>query len=294
MNVKRNIPVFVIVFAAGTLLLCPRPASSNERLDAVKTMFASAEYEGALAALDAFDAEDNSPDADRVVSAQYRALCLVALGRTADAEAAMEQAIRLDPHTVVDEQMVAPRVVQMFRNVRQRVLPGVIQDRFTAARAAFHEGSADAPRLFEEVVSLSDDAVIKVSNPELANNVRLLAEGFLDLLQAQVAAEPAPVETAAAAPAAPAAPAPVVEARPVSEVLPPWPLAVSPPDTVGRLELVIDAQGRVEKATMLASIHPLYDLPLLQAARGWQYQPATQAGRAIQSRRVLSIRIRQP
>jgi TonB family protein len=59
----------------------------------------------------------------------------------------------------------------------------------------------------------------------------------------------------------------------------------------GRLELVIDTDGRVESATLLDSVHPSYDQVLLRAAREWTYEPALKDGQPVKFRKVLAINV---
>src|SRR5215831_15967287 len=61
-----------------------------------RDLYASAAYEDALALLNRVPETSRPPDEARAVS-QYRVFCLLALGRTSEAERAMETMIMRDP-----------------------------------------------------------------------------------------------------------------------------------------------------------------------------------------------------
>lgn len=116
-----------------------------------------------------------------------------------------------------------------------------------------------------------------------------------------------PVAPPAAAAAAPAAslPAPTVTeiviyseadalVQPPVDVqrrLPPW----SPPPALARmafrgaLEVIIDETGGVASASIVESVHPIYDTSLVEAARRWRFQPATREGLAVPYRKTFEI-----
>ena len=65
-------------------------------IDAAKELYASAEYERALAMLDSLKASEQTY-ADQQTIELYRALCLVATGKEADARGVMEGLVKLNP-----------------------------------------------------------------------------------------------------------------------------------------------------------------------------------------------------
>src|SRR5438034_11835666 len=71
----------LLVFIATT------PCYAQESLTAARDLYASAAYEDALIVLDRLAAANNAPD--RFSINQYRAFCLLALGRATDAERAI-------------------------------------------------------------------------------------------------------------------------------------------------------------------------------------------------------------
>ena len=74
--------------------------ADQDALNAARDLYASAAYEDALAVLNRMpEATTRTPDEARTLS-QYRAFCLLALGRTAEAERAIETMITRDnPNT---------------------------------------------------------------------------------------------------------------------------------------------------------------------------------------------------
>jgi len=81
----------MIIGLAGAFLVVAlsTAAQSQSGLDAARDLYVAADYEAALAAFDRLasdeDATAATPDIDR-----YRALCLIALGRAAEADQVIE------------------------------------------------------------------------------------------------------------------------------------------------------------------------------------------------------------
>jgi len=59
---------------------------------------------------------------------EYRAFCLLALGRTAEAERAMEAVVAAAPSFRPTDADLSPRVRAVFSDVRRRTLPRIIQE----------------------------------------------------------------------------------------------------------------------------------------------------------------------
>jgi TonB family protein len=55
------------------------------------------------------------------------------------------------------------------------------------------------------------------------------------------------------------------------------------------LDIVIDENGRVERAEVRKSVDRLYETQLVAATRGWRYTPATQGGRPVKYLRTLEV-----
>ncbi len=281
-------------------------AAPQGPLGAAKDLYASARYDEALSVLNGLRLGESI---DRRSVAQYRSLCLLALGRASEAESAIGEVVTADP-TYRPGESESPRVRSTFTDVRKRLLPEITTARYQAAKATYDRRDwAEAEAQFKTVLSLIDD-------PDTGGklvDLRVLTVGFLELSARAAAPPPPPVEpkpapapVAAAPPAAPmvAGPVPgkiysaedtaVVGPVVIKQVVPAIPQTmVAMARTRGLLDLVIDEQGRVVSMTMRNSVHPTYDGQVLAAARDWKYKPATFNGQPVPYRRLISIAVQR-
>lgn len=275
-------------------------------LEKVKALYASAAYDDALAALP----EAGKPGATPAIE-EFRALCLLALGREDDAEMALARALETDPWYAPSLADAPPRLVTAFERTRFRLLPELVTRNYTDAKRAFESREYDAAiKGFERVMALADLAPEEASG---VDDIALLASEFLDLSRARVEelkaeSEPAPAPANGSnrtrdtgngiKPEAPPIP-PVLPllkvAVPIRQDLPPW----VPPDGIaastsydGVLRVSIGADGTVTEAEIVKPTHPAYDAALLRAARRWTYQPALRGTLAVASQLDLQIRLR--
>ena len=282
--------------------------STPDDLAAVRTLYASAEYEKALDRLSHLD--EGKPSESLIV---YRALCLLALGRTTDLEQTLEQLVIASPGYTLDEREVSPRLIEMFDSVRRRELPNIARSLYAQAKANFAERRfAEADAQLTSLIGLVDQA--DDSDPTLTD-LKMLGTGFRELARAQLSAAPtsaagkpgatAPsavgtsgVAAPAAAGAGPAAPAifsaadsGVVAPVELSRAMPPWhPTGeLARHSFLGVLEILIDEEGRVENAIVRESLTPPYDAALLAATRNWRYQPATRDGVPVKYRSFVRV-----
>jgi len=287
---------------------------SPRDLTAARDLYASARYDEALAVLNGMRLDDQA--AERKSIEQYRSLCLLALGRGTEAEAAIAAVVKADPLFQPNESDASPRVRSAFAEVRQRLLPDIAGTRYNQAKSAYDRREfTAAERQFRELVSLLED-------PQMGgrlSDLRILATGFLDLSTAALAPPPPPPTPEPKREEAPPAAPPQV-ARPLGQAAP----AVKPSaqqvyssdDTgvvapivirqdvprvqaqivsqtrpLGLLEVLIDEQGRVVSVTLRSSVHPLYDPLLMAAARDWKYQPAMVNGVPVKFRKLIKINV---
>jgi TonB family protein len=291
---------------------------ADESLAAARELYAAAAYDDALTMLNRL--RSVAQGADQRVIEQYRAFCLLALGRSADAQQAIEAVVAAEPSFVPANGEVSPRVRTAFSDVRRRMLPGIIQDRYARAKASYDRKEfAAASAAFQEVLtSLSDpDLGASVSGPPLAD-IRTLATGFHQLSVAaatpppppEPVKPPPPPESVVAAEAVAKAPEPpVVKQRNPLQPFSPEDSSVVPPTAVrqrlpeidlklandarvGVLEVIIDRTGKVESATMRTSVHPKYDPLVVDAARAWRFNPATLDGEPVRYRKLVTIAVR--
>lgn len=59
--------------------------------------------------------------------------------------------------------------------------------------------------------------------------------------------------------------------------------------TLGAVDVIVDATGRVVEARIHQSVNRIYDAALLTSAREWRFKPATRHGRAVKYRRVTNV-----
>lgn len=287
--------------AVFALALTLATAGQDNPVAAARDLYASAAYEDALVVLERTSNVKRSADDARAI-AQYRAFCLLALGRTTDAERAIEAVIASEPMYRPAASDVSPRVRAAFTEVRRRTLPAIIQQKYAEAKAAYdRKDFSAAAAAFTQLLLVMDDVDVAqaASQPPLAD-LRTLAAGFRDL-----------ATTAATPPPLPAAPVPLMISPPA-----PKPLRVytaSDPDAVpplvvrqelptfpgevlsvrqGTLEVVIDETGAVESAMIRQSVSKQYDALALAATRTWRYRPATVSGVPVKFRKSIQISVK--
>jgi TonB family protein len=280
------------------VLLFAATAAAQDSLATARDLYASAEYEEALAALGRA-----TPDANTTAAVEidrYRVLCLIALGRTADADKVIESLVTADPFYEPSPSDAAPRVRAAFSTVRQRVLPGFARLLYVDAKAAYDR------KAYREAVAALDKTVRVIDNIDGPNradlaDLRVLASGFLELSRASLAPPPAPAATPATkepepAPApAPAVPLPTTNLVVLKQDLPPMPFSIATQgngEYRGVIELEIDDSGSVTNARVIQSVHVLYDVLLLKAARDWKYEAPRVAGKPTASRKRVEIVLR--
>jgi tetratricopeptide (TPR) repeat protein len=282
-SIRRLITLGSAIAVAGTLV----SAQSQESLELrARDLYASAEYDQALSVIG--DSQDPAAQ-------QYRALCLLALGRQADAEAAVKRLIASTPEFSLSAEDMPPRFITLFAQQRREIVPGVIRKVFAEAREDYRAKAFDrALPQFKRVLALSAEP--EVRNAEGVDDIRLLAESFIEIAAASEASKPEAVASAVAAPVAPPpATAPVRRPQPavaLRQEMPPWP-ANFPVRTAlsGSVRIRISTSGRVMSAAMVRSIEPRYDARVLAATHFWEYRPATENGVPVESESVVEINI---
>lgn len=297
-----------ILVTASMVVALAAPAYAQLRdgrenpLTAARDLYASARYDEALAVLSGLPSDVVATDRKSIE--QYRSLCLLALGRSSEAEGAIAAVITADPLFVPGEADASPRVRAAFSEVRQRLLPQIASTRYVAAKAAFDRKDYSlAESQFRSLLALLEDPQMGGRLPDL----RTLTNGFLDLATAAAAPPPEPKKAEAAAPApAPATPPPAAKEPRIwtaedAGVTPPVALRQDVPrvpTTISAqareraiLEILIDEQGRVTNLSMRMTIHPMYDPQLLAAARDWRYRPAMVDGVPVKFRKLIQITV---
>ena len=300
-------PTMALSGAVALMVVCAsHGARAQEMLASAKNLYESASYEAALSELSAIQSNELADTVDT-----YKALCLLGLGRTRDAEQTLELVVIRKPLLVLDEAEYSPRVVALFRDVRKKALPAAAQQLYLSARSDFENKKYEAAAAgFKQALQVMADIGSESQTQTLAD-LKELSSGFATLAEARVAAQAPP--RAAAAPPAPAPSAPAtstpaprfaqafytladIDVTPpvvVAQQVPPWTFTAYAPNRVfnGTLELLIDEKGSVETVALSDPVWPPYDLALLQAAKRWQYQPALRQGKPVKFKRILVINI---
>ena len=282
------------------LLALTTLAAGEDSLSAARDLYASAAYEDALAVLNRLPQANQPPEQTRAVE-QYRALCLLALGRAAEADRAIEAVVAGDPgyRPAAD---VSPRVRAAFSDVRRRMLPAIIQKKYAWAKTAFEhkEFAAAADEFTQVLVAMTDPDVEAAAAQPPLSDLRTLAAGFRDLAStAAVPPPPPPAPVPVPAPA-PLPVAPRVYTSGDASVIPPMAIRQDLPSYPGQLmlgrtgmiEVVVDETGLVEAATMTESVSRQYDGLALAAAKNWRYRPAMLNGAPVKYRKTIQISVK--
>ena len=293
------------------VVLAPLAAAGAENtLAAARDLYAAAAYEDALVILNQLSEGSHGPDEERAIQ-QYRAFCLLALGRTADAEQAIAAVVAVQPRYQPTDGDVSPRVRSTFAEVRRRVLPTVIQQQYAIAKSSYdRKNYAEAAERFNYVLDVLNDPDVRASaaQPPLSD-LKTLAMGFRDLAVTAATPPPAPkpepvpppvaAPVAVATPTVPAAPRiymasdpGIVPPVPVRQMLPPFPsTAALPKQAQGIIEVVIDETGAVEQALIRVPLNAAYDRQALIAAKSWLYQPAMLNGKPVKFRKAVQVNV---
>src|SRR5215470_12046159 len=125
-------------FVVFLIFICPGVVWAQESLQTAQALYASASYDEALAMLERLQKQP-LPPSDAVELQQNRALCLLALGRTADAEEALAVVVKTNPMYRPAEATTAPRVRTMFKDVRSKLLGGLIVSVYNEARGQYDQ-----------------------------------------------------------------------------------------------------------------------------------------------------------
>jgi TonB family protein len=285
-------------------------AGAADDLSSARDLYASAAYEEALAALNRVRAAGPTAS-DAFAVEQYRAFCLLALGRGSEAQSSIEALVVADPLYQPSSE-VSPRVRTAFSEVRRRLLPSIIPQQYAKAKAAFdRKDYVMAAAGFGQVLKvMADPELAQMAGQPPLSDIRTLATGFQELSAKAIpppplAVAPAPVvPTVAPVPTAvPSAVAPAVARiytasdtkvlmpAAIKQDLPPFSGRVSE-TSVGALEIIINERGQVESATIRESVSPAYDRLAVDAARSWRFKPAMLDGVPVKFRKLISITVK--
>ncbi|MBA3269036.1 MAG: hypothetical protein H0T71_00885, partial [Acidobacteria bacterium] len=183
-NMRRKATILFYSLIWATFAV-PALAQDAGSVQTVKELYAAAAYEEALALVNQLHSDRPEPEIE-----QYRAFCLLALGRSAEAHSAIQRLMEVDPLYMPDPAETSPRMQKAFTQARQELLPEVTKRIYTDAKGAFERKDRDgAIARFETLLRIIDTAAPAA---ESLSELRLLAAGFLDLSRAMPEV-PAPV-----------------------------------------------------------------------------------------------------
>jgi tetratricopeptide (TPR) repeat protein len=290
----------------AAIVVWPAAIIAEDSLSAARDLYAAAAYEDALAALDRLRAGGVRVDEGRAVD-QYRAFCLLALGKSSEAAQAIADVVSADPSYHPADSDVSPRVRAAFSDVRRRLLPDLAQQKYQLAKASFdRKDYRVAAESFGQLLDLfaDPDLAAAVAKPPLTD-LRMLALGFRDLSAQAMAPPPAPAPppqpvpavAATTPPPAPVPQAPRIYASSDVNVLPPAAIRQEVPAYSGTLfravqgivEVVVDESGGVISAAIRAPMSAVYDRQVLAAAATWRYKPALLDGTPVKYRKFIQI-----
>ena len=297
----------IVMLACGALAAAVAPARAQASLGKAKELYASANYDEALSMLNTLGS--SSDERDAAVVAMYRVLCLVAVGRTAEVDAAIDRLVAQHPLYRPPSDELPPRMQKAVSSARVRLLPSMVQRRYEESKTAYDRGDFAASSVgFKWVLSaLADPDISYLSAQSPLSDIKTLSSGFVDLSE-KALAPPAPaIVTPAVVTIAPppAASTPMTRGRDlkrvfsaedsdvvapviVKQTMPRFPGLLTQP-ALGVIELVIDPAGNIESARLLEPVHPTYDGLLLAAAKKWQYQPAQLDGTTVRYMKRIQI-----
>lgn len=274
-----------------------RPDADSDALATAKALYESASYEAALELLSAVD----KPDALEQIEL-YRALCLLALSRTEEAERSLATIVLRKPLFKLEESETPPRLVALFKDVRKRTLPAAARQLYVQAKVSFDNKRFEAATAeLKELLAVLADAGTD-DDAGLAD-LKMLAEGFLSLSNAEAPARqasPQPEKAPAGSTTPTVYSALDVDVTPPVELerkIPVW----NPPDPVtrntrfqGLLEVVIDERGAVESAALKRPVFAFYNTALLASTKQWRFEPAVRNGIAVKYRKEFEIILSPP
>lgn len=291
-----------LVIALTITVTVSLAANAADPLTVARDLYASAAYEEALAALT--EARKANPKAtpENLQLDEYRVFCLYALGRRGEADALAQTIVRTDPFIKVADD-ASPAIGELFENARKQTFPGMIRDKYRDGKAAIdRKDFASAEPQLVEVQRLISEWTKLGGKDDALNDLGVLVDGFLALGRRERAdAEAAAQATAAAAAAAAARATPevmtygsespgVTPPVTIAQALPPVPADIAKfGDGRGVLEVTIEATGQVSSVVVRESLNPSYDRLAVDAARRWQYKPATKDGQPVRFVKRVAI-----
>jgi tetratricopeptide (TPR) repeat protein len=260
------------------LLLCLAPiAGAQDEISTARALYAAARYEEALGAFDAMKSRGLPTPEAAVAVEQGRALCLMALDRSAEALSAIAALVNLDPFFLPGDEDTAPKLRNAFREGRRRALPDALDRMCSRAKGAYDSKKfVDASIDCSRILALLDDPDVTL-DPTRRADMRRMATGFLGLTRSA-----SPLFDASAKNVT--APVPLMTGVQVPDRLRP----AESPKTMD-VEVVLTAQGTVESAIVRESDSAGLSPQVVRAALDWRYSPALSNSVPVRYRMVVPV-----
>ena len=271
-------------------VVCHHRALADDQLLQVKQLYDAADYDAAILLIDGVS---GAATGQLGALREYRALSLLALNRTPEAEREIGTLLEVDP-LYAPAATAPPRWKSVVDRVRARVWPGIIRSHYGSAKQRFESRDFIAASTeFEALRTLLASA--RKEGLEGLDDLMTLTDGFLQLSRAELPSASAPpiVEAAPAVPIAEITPPPVV--KPAVAIKRDFPAWNRPPGIpawqipAGRIAVMIGADGSVTSVRIIDSVHPTYDSVLTAAAKKWRFEPATTNGQPIASEVEVAV-----
>jgi len=293
MTVRFKTPLFISALIAAWPVM-PASAQTQNPLVAARELYSAAAYEDALTILDTLPAEGLA--GEREAAGLYRALCLFAVGRSAEANGVIDGIIQDNPAYRPSAEDMPPRIQVAFTNARRRLLPIIVQQKYNEGKSAYERQEyAVAAGVFKQVLDQLSDADLSAAanQPPLAD-LRTLALGFYTLSE-KATPPPTPPPPPVATLAPPRRPSIYTGDEP--DVVPPVVVRQQIPNFIGTVtasragvvEIIINEKGTVDAARIRTSLDPSYDERVISAAKGWVYKPATVDGVPVKFLRRVRV-----
>jgi TonB family protein len=179
------------------VLAATAAVAADDSLATARDLYAAAAYEDALAVLNRLGTPAGAPG-DGPAIGEYRAFCLLALGRVSEAEQAIETLIAAEPSYHPSDSDASPRIRSAFSDVRRRMLPAIVQQQYAQAKAAYDKKEFGvAAEGFKQVVGVLNDPDLRsAANQPPLSDLRMLATGFGELSASAAAPPPLPLPSA--------------------------------------------------------------------------------------------------
>jgi hypothetical protein len=215
-------------------------------------------------------------------TAERRATALLAAGDGTGASILFDSIVMRDPVHRLDPANASPEAVSALRRSKQTLVPTLARRHYDLGRSALESGDfALAIAEAERAMTMLDDEAVDAVAADLKPAVH-------DLVSAASAAKVREEEK--------------IYTTNDSAVVPPRPLgrqlAAAPAgqesQAVGRLEILVNRAGRVERVTLHTPTNAYHDRMIVSAAKAWHYKPALKNGKAVRFSLVLPIYLPEP